>query len=317
MRDADEQMRRAVIYKVQSFSTDGGPGIRTTVYFKGCPMACRWCENPEGISYRPELSYSPLRCILCGDCVDACPNGAISFNGKSLTISRRLCQACGTCVPACPAGALEVVGRSYTVPMLVELLKQDSVFYAHSGGGVTFSGGEAASQHSFLRALASVCKGEQIHTAIDTCLIHDWATYRTLVPYIDLWRVNLSLVGDKTQAEALGRSVQTILNNFSLLKTASAHIWVRTMIVPNWSDSAGNIQTIAQFVSRHLPSVERWELEAVSPSRSDRYPAQGQIFGSEEIPAVRAAQLNDLAHVARLTCDRRIPVITSGPTSLN
>jgi len=312
--DAEEELRRAVVYEIQNFSTDAGPGIRVAVFFKGCPSACRWCEHPEGISYRPELSLLPIRCIQCGDCVETCPNGALRFEGGTLQIVRRRCNACGICLSACPSGALEIIGRSYTLPALLDQIKQSSVFQSQ-GGGVTFSGGEAASQRSFLRALASACKSEGIHTCLDTCLIHEWGVYRELVPHIDLWRVNLTHV--TKAAPGNGQGALTPLDNLTALTATGAHIWVRTPVVPGWSDTVEDIRTIAAFVSQQWPAVERWELQAYASPGATRFCSQGQVLEYQELDPVPASTLNTLADEARRICDRRIPVITSGPTAMD
>lgn len=314
MSDADERLRRAIVFRIQKFSTDDGPGIRTTIHFKGCPMACRWCHTPEGISYRPELQYWSVRCIACHDCVDSCPNMALSVAEQGIDIDRRRCQICGTCVQVCPAGALEILGRPYTVDSLLELILSDQMFYEPSGGGVTFSGGEAASQHKFLRILASQCKDHNIHTALETCLIHDWSTYRSLLPFIDLWHINLKMMDSRLHREGTGQGVWGILENARLLAVAGAHIWIRTPIIAGWSDTEANIRSIGEFIREELPATERWELRASTDHGEERYRAQGEVFDSTPLPLIHPARLNELADLARAVCLRRIPVVMSGPT---
>ena len=314
MSDADERLRRAIVLKVQKFSTDDGPGIRTTIYFKGCPMACRWCRTPEGISYQPELLFSPVRCIDCHDCVDACPNGALAPGADHIEINRRFYQMCGTCVQVCPTNALEIIGRPYTVDALLELILQDRVFYEHSGGGATFSGGEAASQQSFLRTLASRCQDQGVHTTLETCLIHDWPTYRSLLPHVDLWLVNLRLMDARLHRQGTGQGIWGILENARLLAATGAPIWVRTPIIRGWSDTEINVRSIGEFIREELRSVERWELQALSNHDASRYRARGEVFDEEARSTVRASRLSELADVARITCRRRVPVVVSGAT---
>jgi len=314
MSDADERLSRAIVLRVQKFSTDDGPGIRTTIRFKGCPMACRWCHTPEGISYRPELLYRPIRCIACHDCVDTCPNLALSAASDHIDIDRRLCQICGTCAQTCPAGALEIIGRAYTVDALLEQILSDQVFYEPSGGGVTFTGGEAASQHRFLRLLASQCQDHEIHTTLETCLIHDWSTYRSLLQYIDLWHINLKMMDARLHREGTGQGVWGVLENARLLAAAHAHIWVRTPVIPGWSDTETNIRSIGEFIREQLPTTERWELMAATNPGEEKYRAQGEVFDPDPRPLLHPAKLNELAALARTACGGSVPVVTSGPT---
>ncbi len=309
MLDTAAALRYATVYDIQTLSTDAGPGVRTVVSFKGCPAACRWCEHPEGISYRPELALFPSRCIQCGDCVAACPQGALRLEAGALEITRRHCQVCGLCLPACPAGALSIIGRAYTLPALLEQIKQDSLFCTRADGGVTFSGGEAASQRSFLHGLASACKDEHIHTALDTCLIHEWAMYRELLPHIDLWRVKLSHL--EKRAPGNGQGIQNTLDNLKLLNSAHAHVWIRTTIVPGWSDDEADVCAIAGFISRLWPAVERWELQSFAPPTCHSY--QGQLFQQFAAPDAPPYILDQLASAARRICDQRIAVIASDP----
>lgn len=316
MTDADERLQRGIVFKIQRLSTEGGPGLRTAIGFKGCPMSCRWCQNPEGIAYRPELIYYTARCIACGDCVDACPNKALTLDEAGLHVQRALCQTCETCVHACPTGALEVIGRPYTVEALLELIRRDKIFYEHSGGGATFSGGEAASQVSFLRTLANRCKSEHIHTTLETCLIHEWSVYRALLPYIDLWLVSLKLMDARLYKAGTGRGIWHILETARLLASTRARMWVRTPIISGWSDTETNVRAIGEFIREQLPSVERWELQAFSRPPGSHYRTLGQVFDPDEIPMVRQERLVELSELARSICGRRVPVVTLGQTAI-
>lgn len=313
MTDADERLGRAVVFRVQKFSTANGPGIRTVIFLKGCPLSCRWCPYPEGISYRPELLYYPDRCIGCHDCVEICPNAALSPADNHIAINRHFCQACGTCVLSCPSGALEIAGQPYSLDALLEIITQDRTFYQYSGGGVTFAGGEAASHSGFLRRLAGMCKELAIHTALETCLIHEWSTYQALRPHIDLWIVNLRMVEARLHKMGTGYGVWAVLENLRMLASTQADIWIRTPIIPGWTDSETNIRSVAEFLRDYAGVILRWELNAFSNSRR-LYPTLGQVYVSESLPAVHPDRLNALADLARRICKGQIPVVTSGPT---
>lgn len=314
MRDADERLTRAVVFRIQKFSTSDGPGIRTAVYLKGCTLACRWCPRPEGISYHPELLFYPLRCIGCHDCIEACVYSAITPKQEGISINRYLCQACGTCALVCPAGALELVGQPFTPETLAEVIRQDITFFEFSGGGVTFAGGEAASHQHFLRSVAAQCREMHIHTALETCLIHEWATYRTLLPFINLWIVNLRLMESTLHRKGTGQGIWGILENIRLLASAQATMWIRTSIIPGWTDSPENIQAIGHFLRDFSSTIERWEL--IAPANNCLTNSTlGQVFEGLEAPfPVSLDHLNHLADLARESCGRQIPVVTSGPT---
>ena len=161
------------IFDIKKFSINDGPGIRTTVFFQGCPLACPWCHNPEGRSSAPVLMYRTNRCVGCGECAAACPNAAIRVNG-SVTIDRTLCTVCGACVEACYNGARELCGREVTVAEVLAEVERDRPFYEQSGGGVTFSGGEPLLQPHFLGELLCACKASGLHTVVDTSAYSPW-----------------------------------------------------------------------------------------------------------------------------------------------
>jgi pyruvate formate lyase activating enzyme len=231
-------------------------------------------------------------------------------------LDRRLCQTCGTCALSCPTGALEVVGRPYTVDGLFELIQQEQTFYEHSRGGVTFSGGEAASHHSFLKLLANRCKEARIHVGLDTCLIHEWPLYRSLLSYVDLWIVRLKLMDARHYKKGTGQGIWTILENARQLNLSNARVWVKTPILPGWTDNEANIRAIGEFIRDQMPGVERWELTSLGNLPAERYRALGQVFEIEDTPPLRAERLNELAGLARSICRRKIPVVVAGPTSI-
>jgi len=167
-KDLDSEVNKGIVFDIQRFSVHDGPGIRTTVFLKGCSLHCFWCQNPEGIHLKPEVMFYSDKCVYCGNCLLACPNEAHIVQGSNHVFVREKCKACGRCVDACYSGALVLVGRDMKVDEIVNEILRDKVFYDKSGGGVTLSGGDPIIQHSFSKALLKRCKAEGLHTAIET-----------------------------------------------------------------------------------------------------------------------------------------------------
>ena len=179
---------QGLILHTQRLSTEDGPGIRTTVFFKGCPLQCAWCHNPESLAYKPQVQWLENRCIDCRTCLEACPHGCLAKNGSGqVVIDRHRCDGCGDCTHACPSNALELLGRRTTAPELLAELLKDNTYYNTSGGGVTLSGGEPTFQASFTEELLQGLRRAGIHTALDTCGLCSRRTLERLLPWVDLF----------------------------------------------------------------------------------------------------------------------------------
>jgi pyruvate formate lyase activating enzyme len=222
-----------LISTIQKYSTKDGPGIRSTVFFKGCPLGCLWCSNPELIRPQPDLLYSPEKCARCGTCLEACPRDALSFGGDGFVrVDRSLCNGCGVCVSTCPHGALELIGRQVTVDEVsLELLK-DRVFYETSGGGVTFSGGEPLWQSGFVTQVARRMKAEGIHTTLDTCGEAGWCRFEEVLDDIDLVLFDIKFAGREAYRQFTGRENDHILANAQLLSQRGVPMHVRLVMIP-------------------------------------------------------------------------------------
>jgi pyruvate formate lyase activating enzyme len=237
---------------VQRFSLHDGPGIRTTVFLKGCPARCLWCHNPESQSFAPEVLVVETRCASCGTCRTVCPHGAPP-PGSSV------CTSCGACVEACPAGARRLAGREATVEGVMEEVLKDRVFHEESGGGVTFSGGEPLAQPEFLRALLEACRDAGVHAAVDTCGFAPRESVLALVPLVDLFLFDVKLVDAARHLALTGLPVAPILGNLRALAAAHGNVWIRVPVVPGHTDAERDVAATASLVAG-LPGVRRVSL---------------------------------------------------------
>jgi pyruvate formate lyase activating enzyme len=238
---------RGRLFDVQRFSVHDGPGIRTTVFLKGCPARCLWCHNPESQSFAPEVLVVETRCASCGTCRTVCPHGAPPPGSG-------LCTACGACVDECPAGARLLAGRETTVEEVMAEVLRDRVFYEESGGGVTFSGGEPLAQPEFLRALLESSRNAGIRTAVDTCGYAPRDLVLALAPLVDLFLFDVKLVDDARHRDLTGLPVAPILGNLHALGDVHGNVWIRIPVVPGHTDSENDISATASLVAG-LPGV--------------------------------------------------------------
>ncbi|MFW6082685.1 MAG: glycyl-radical enzyme activating protein [Chloroflexota bacterium] len=238
------------VFDIKRFSIHDGPGIRTTVFLKGCPLTCWWCHNPEGQALQAELILRPERCIGCGACLDVCKHGAVLRLEDRFSTDRERCTVCGACVEVCYAGARELVGREMTCSELMNEIERDAPFYDQSGGGVTFSGGEPLCQPDFLREILQACKQRSLHTALDTCGSVRWRILDEIRDYVDLFLYDLKLMDDKRHRAVTGVSNTPILSNLRALSQHGHAIILRIPIIPGINDDRENIEAIGAFAAR-------------------------------------------------------------------
>ena len=238
----------ALVFDIQRFSLHDGPGIRTLVFFKGCPLRCQWCQNPEGLFGYPEIAFYGNLCIACGACQKACPNGGIVYGGEE-RILRDLCQRCGKCAEACYAEALRVVGHRYTPEQLLQEVLRDEPFYRTSGGGVTISGGEPTMQPEALLELLKLCKEAKLHTALETCGFADWRILEAALPYLDLVLYDIKAVPAGLHRELTRQDNVRILDNLRRLVAADMKVIPRLPLVPTMTARPENLEAIAAFLA--------------------------------------------------------------------
>lgn len=238
-----------LVFNIQKYSLHDGPGIRTTVFLKGCPLRCAWCHNPEGMSAQPEVLVLENRCVGCGLCRQACPLGQEVLGSGPMPTGLAQCRRCGACVAACPTGARQMAGQSSTVGAVLAQVLQDRVFYEESGGGLTVSGGEPLAQPEFLLGLLSAAKAQGLHIALDTCGFGRTEDLLAAAGRSDLVLYDLKLIDEGRHREHTGVSNRLILANLQALNRVGVPLWIRVPLIPGITDDAANLEAIARLVS--------------------------------------------------------------------
>jgi pyruvate formate lyase activating enzyme len=242
-------MRDGLVFDVQRFSVHDGPGIRTTIFFKGCPLRCPWCQNPESLRPHAEIAFYADRCRGTGDCVAACSRRAVQRGAER--ILREQCDACGLCIPACPFGALQKVGRSVPLDALFDEVLRDRPFYASSGGGVTLSGGEPTMQMEFAGAFAQRCRESDLSVGIQTCGAFRWEAFASYLPLFEFIHFDLKLINPQAHRSIIGAENHTILANAGRLLEAGSAVLFRMPVIPGYTDTKENLRDVATFLHEH------------------------------------------------------------------
>lgn len=300
MKDAIADRRRegeGLIFSIQRYSIHDGPGIRTTVFFKGCPLRCRWCSNPESINPYPELIFRPGRCDGCGRCISLCAPSAIAKRDGSVQLDRDRCDLCLKCMDACFTEALEVSGRFYNLEETLNECLKDEPFYHNSGGGVTLSGGEPLYQPSFAVNLLRSCKEHWLNTTLDTCGHVKWEVMEQALPYTDLVMYDIKHMDPGMHRNGVGVTNELILDNLQrLAQQKQNRIWVRIPVIPGFNDSPDNIEKTARMAVGLR--VEKVSLLTYHEWGKPKYDAIGREYTIANAAPPSKERMEELAAIA-------------------
>ncbi len=275
-------MRKGRIFNIEKYAVHDGPGIRTTVFLKGCPLRCWWCHNPEGQNPRNELVYREGRCIGCGECVRKCPRKALSCSSKRVILNRKSCNVCGACAQVCPSEALSIAGQEKSVDEVVEAIERDVAFYEESEGGVTFSGGEPLLQPDFLEALLSECNERGIHTTLDTSGYASQKVVDSVSRKVDLFLYDLKSMDDARHKKYTGVSNKLVLKNLQRLVKNGCDVAVSLPIIPGANDCEENVRRTGEFISS-LQNVKYVSLLPYHKAGVAKYKNLGRHYRLEKV----------------------------------
>ena len=295
-----------IVFNIQRFSIEDGPGIRTTVFMKGCPLRCKWCHNPEGLERKRQLMWFDVRCIGARDCLSVCPDDALVLTPSGMDIDRDACNACGKCADACPAGALEVVGKEFTPRQAFDEVIRDEAFYRNSGGGVTVSGGEPTMQPGFVEEFMRICREGGLQVALDTSGYSSPEILERLSRHADMVLLDLKVMDPGRHRELTGVDIGPVLNSVRLIDGMEKPVWVRTPIIPGCTDTEENIAALGEFIAGNLKAAERWDLLAFNNTCGSKYARLGLEWELDGAGLLDRSAMESLAQVARASGVREV-----------
>ncbi len=285
-----------MIFSIQRYSIQDGPGIRTTVFMKGCPLQCKWCSNPESQSPYPEIMVRRQKCQACGKCMESCESGAINLVDGAAHINRSVCVRCMSCVDACPTGTLEIVGKSMSLEEVIEESSRDELFYQNSGGGVTLSGGEPLHQPEFTYHLLKGCKERALSTALDTCGYAPWENLESILQFTDLILFDLKHLDPKMHLEGTGVRNELIRDNLKRIALGGkTRVWIRIPVITGYNDSEQYMMDLAVSI-RDMP-VEKISLLGYHEWGKSKYASLGREYPLDGTAALDEERLDRLRSI--------------------
>jgi pyruvate formate lyase activating enzyme len=270
---------KGIVTHIQRYSIHDGPGIRTVVFFKGCPLSCLWCCNPETQSFKPELEFIKNLCQQCGQCVKICPEKAVNselFCPEQAKIDHQKCTVCGKCALVCPSGALKIIGEEMEAEAILTLIKKDGAFYRRSGGGVTLSGGEPLFQPDFAIQLLRACHNLNINSAIETCGLAAQNIFEQTLPFTDLFLYDIKNLEPLKHQRLTGASNKLILSNLRWLRKKTAHVILRLPLIPGFNMDKENLQSVSRLVNDL--GIEEVNLMPFHQMGKDKYSHLGRDY---------------------------------------
>ncbi len=276
-------MNQPLIFDIKRYAINDGPGIRITIFFKGCPLKCAWCHNPESQSPEQQKLYTASRCIGARDCIDVCSNNALTLTPEGITTDWERCNLCGKCADACPAKAIEMSGRFYSTQELLQIIEKERVYFEQSGGGVTISGGEPLMFPEYLIELLALCKQAGIHTAVDTSGFARKETLLRVAEFTDLFLYDLKLMDPILHKKWTGVSNQLILTNLKLLAESGANINIRIPLVKNVNSSENSLKEMVVFITQLPGNKITVNLLPYHKNASNKYVKLGSVYPEYEM----------------------------------
>lgn len=293
-----------VVFDVYRGTSHDGPGLRTTLFFQGCPLHCAWCHNPESISLQPKIWWDKNKCIGCLRCVNACPTHSLQATDHGIQINRSTCLNCGTCTVVCPAKAQNYTGKKWPMDLLVKEALKDRPYYTAFGGGVTVSGGEPLLQYRCVAELFRQLKTYNVHTAVDTCGNVPWTSFQSVLPYTNCFLYDIKLLDSDMHQKFTGVPNHRILENLLLLaefirnNNHNIELWIRTPLIPNATATDKNILEISLFIQQNLLDlIGRWELCAFNNVCKTKYEKMQQVWAFADEPLLSQETVDRIKQV--------------------